>query len=105
MNGPLPALHRLHARLRCNAPLNHVSKRVICCILLYTHTCFESALLPTPGHLDDFVEGFLCRASARQDSFDSVILLDWTGLDSGVESSPIEKFKLELQELQDDPIT
>jgi hypothetical protein len=34
-----------------------------------------------------------------------VILLDWIGLDFGVESSPIGNFKLELQELQDNPIT
>ena len=36
---------------------------------------------------------------------EAVMLLDWTGLDLGVESSPKEIFKLELQELQDDPIT
>lgn len=33
-----------------------------CAMPLYTHTEFESALLPGPDHLGDSVEESLCRA-------------------------------------------
>ena len=36
--------------------------------------------------------------------FEPMILLDWIGFDFRVESSPTGNFKLEIHELQDDPI-
>jgi len=71
LNGPLPAVHCLHARFRCNVPLIPVSqKRNVLYHCIYTHTEFESEPLLRPDHLGDFVWGCLCRASTRQGSFD-----------------------------------